>query len=66
MLCGWDHCVILVAVCLSLGMQQKLPGFAEVESRISVVVIWMHLNLDGFSDEMIHVAGFCREEFSVL
>ena len=47
-------------------MQQGLPGFAEVESPISVDVIWMHLNFDGFSDETIHVAGFCREEFSVL
>ena len=40
-------------------MQQGLPGFAEVESPISVNVIWMHLNFDGFSDETIHVAGFC-------
>ena len=40
-------------------MQQGLPGFAEAESPISVNVIWMHLNFDGFSDETIHVAGFC-------
>jgi hypothetical protein len=40
-------------------MQQGLPGFAAVESPISVDVIWMHLNFDGFSDETIHVAGFC-------
>jgi len=46
--------------------QLRLPGFAEVESPISVDVIWMHLNFDDFSDETIHVAGFCREEFSVL
>jgi hypothetical protein len=46
-------------------MQQRLPGFAEVESPISVDVIWLHLNFDGFSDETIHVAGFCRQEFSV-
>jgi len=26
----------------------------------------MHLNFDGFSDEMIHVAGFSGKEFSVL
>jgi len=31
-------------------MQQRLPGFAEVESPISVDVIWMHLNFDGFSE----------------
>ena len=30
-------------------MQQWLRGFAEVESPISVDVIWMHLNFDGFS-----------------
>ena len=30
-------------------MQQRLPGFAEVESPITVDVIWMHLNFDGFS-----------------
>ena len=47
-------------------MQLWLPGFAEVESRISVNVIWMHLNFDGFSDKTIHVAGFCRQQFSVL
>ena len=47
-------------------IQQRLPGFAEVESPISVDVIWMHLNFDGFSVGTIHVAGFCREEFSVL
>jgi hypothetical protein len=40
-------------------MQQGLPGFAEVETPISVDVIWMHFNFDGFSDETIHVAGFC-------
>jgi hypothetical protein len=39
-------------------MQQRLPGFAEVESPICVDVIWMHLNFDGFSDRTIHVAGF--------
>ena len=47
-------------------MQQWLPEFAEVESPISVDVIWMHLNFDGFSDETIHVAGFHREELRVL
>ena len=40
-------------------MQQGLPGFADAEFPISVNVIWMHLNFDGFSDETIHVAGFC-------
>jgi len=39
-------------------MRQELPGFAEAESPISVNVIWMNLNFDGFSDETIHVAGF--------
>ena len=39
-------------------MQQRLPGLAEVESPISVDVIWMHLNFDGFSDGTIHLAGF--------
>jgi len=55
--------------CLSLFLefvQQWFPGFAEVESPISVDVIWIHLNFDGFSDETIHVAGFRTEELSVL
>ena len=39
-------------------MQQRLPGFAEVQSPISVDVIWMNLNFDDFSDETIHVACF--------
>ena len=47
-------------------MQQWLPGFAEVESAISVDVIWTHLNFDDFSNETIHVAGFRTEELSVL
>ena len=58
MLCGWHRCVILVAVSFLEVMQQRLPAFAEVESPISVNVIWMQLNFDGFSDETIHVAGF--------
>jgi len=47
-------------------MQQRIPGFAEVDSPISVDVICLHLNFDVFSDETIHVASFCREELSVL
>jgi len=47
-------------------VQQWFPGFAEVESPISVDVIWMHLSFSGFSDETIHVAGFRREELGVL
>jgi hypothetical protein len=38
-------------------MQQWFAGFAEDESPISVDVVWMHLNFDGFSDETIHVVG---------
>ena len=43
-------------------MKQWLPGFAEVESPISVDVIWMHHNFDGFSDETIHVADLLIRE----
>jgi len=39
-------------------VQQWFPRFAEIEAPISVNVNWMHLYFDGFSDEMIHVAGF--------
>jgi hypothetical protein len=39
-------------------VQQWFPGFAEVESHISVNVIRMHFYFDGFSDEAIHVDGF--------
>jgi hypothetical protein len=42
-------------------MQQWFPGLAEAESTISVDVVWMHLNFDGFSDETIHVASLCRD-----
>jgi hypothetical protein len=35
-----------------------LPGLAEIEPRIPVDVIGMHLNFYGFSDEAVHVAGF--------
>jgi hypothetical protein len=30
------------------------------------MLIWMHLNFNGFSDETTHVTVFCREGFSVL
>ena len=56
MLCGWDHCVILGGCLFFLEfMQQWLPGFAELESPISVDVIWMHLNFDGFSVDVEYV-----------
>ena len=41
MLCGWDHCIVLGGCLFFLSW---LPGFAEVESLISVDVIWMHLS----------------------
>ena len=64
--CRWDHycvlsgCLLLLSLCCS-GFQDLLRL-----NPISVDVVWMHLNFDGFSDETIHVAGLCREEFSVL
>ena len=51
---------------LSESMKQWFPRFAEIEAPISVNVIWMHLYFNGFSDETIHVVGFCREEFGFL
>ena len=68
MLCGWGGSLCYTGwLSVFLGvMQQGLPGFAEVESPICVDVIWMHLNIDGFSDGTIHVAGLCTQEFSVL
>ena len=36
-------------------VQQGLPVFAEDGSPISVYVIWMHLNFDGFSDETVNI-----------
>jgi len=47
-------------------MKQWFPRFAEIEAPISVNVIWMHLYFYGFSDETIHVADFCGEEFGFL
>jgi len=49
---------------LSEFVQQRLPGTAEVETPISVDVIRMHLYIDGFSDETIHVTRF--EERSLV
>jgi hypothetical protein len=40
--------------------------FTQVEASIPVDVVGMHLNLNGFSDEAIHVAGFCNEDFRVF
>ena len=47
-------------------MKQWFLRFTEIEAPISVNVIWTHLYFDGFSDETINVAGFCREEFGFL
>ena len=47
-------------------MKQWFPRLAEIEAPIYVNVNWMYLYFDGFSDETIHVAGFCGEEFGFL
>jgi len=47
-------------------MKQWFPRYDEIEAPISVNVIWLHLYFYGFSDETIHVAGFCGEEFGFL
>ena len=65
---------VRVGLLLSIGwlfplfefMKQWFLRFAETEAAISVNVVWMHLYFDGFSDEMIHVAGFCGKEFGFL
>ena len=44
-------------------MKQWFPRFAKIEAPISGNVIGMHLYFDGFSDETIHVACFCGDEF---
>ena len=51
---------------LSEFMKECFPRFSEIEAPISVNIIWMHLYFDGFSDETIHLASFCREEFGFL
>ena len=43
-----------------------MVGFHEIEAPISVHVICIHLYFYGFSNETIHVAGFCGEEFGFL
>ena len=47
-------------------MKQWLSSFAEIEAPVSVHVVWKHLHFYGFSDETIHVAGFCGKEFGFL
>ena len=47
-------------------MQKWFPGIAEVEASFSVHIVGMHLYFSGFSDEVIHVSGFSREDFCVL
>ena len=51
---------------VSQCMQQWFPGITEVEASFSVHIVGMHLYFNGFSDEAIHVSGFCREDFSIL
>ena len=66
-LCGWDHCIILGGCLFFLRLcSSGFQDLLRLNPPISDDVIWMHLNFDGFSDETIHVAGFCRQEFSVL
>ena len=65
--CWWDHysvlggCLLFLSLCSS-GFQDLL----RLKTPISVDVIWMHLDFDGFSDETIYVASFLGEEFSIL
>ena len=66
-MCRRDHCDVLGGCLLSLSLcSSGFQDLLRLNPPITVDVIWMHLNFDGFSDETINVAGFCRKEFSVL
>ena len=60
-LCYTVGCLFFLRLC-SRGFQDLL----RLNPPISVDVIWMHLNFDGFSDDTIHVAGFCRDICAVV
>ena len=64
--CAGGITVVLDGCLLFEFMKQWFPRFAEIQAPISVNVIWMHLYLDDFSDETIHLADFCGEEFGFL
>jgi len=64
--CGWDYFCFGWLSPLFQFMKQWFPRFAEIQAPISDNVIWMHLSFVDFSDETIHLADFCGEEFGFL
>jgi len=54
---------------LSPFFKQVQKGFirsAQVQSIISLHVVWVHFQFIGFPDESVHVSSFCEKKFLYL
>jgi hypothetical protein len=47
-------------------VQSEFPEFALVQALVSVNVVWVLLQFNGFPDESVHVSGFWRKNFCVI
>jgi hypothetical protein len=44
------------------GADERLPCFAEAKTNLSVHIVGMELNLNGLSNDAVHVSGFSGED----
>jgi hypothetical protein len=44
------------------GADERLPCFAEAKTNVSVYIVGMELNLNGFPNDAVHVSGFSGED----
>ena len=66
--CGGITVLRLGALCRLLFFNLCSSGCQDLLRLTSfpVDVIGMHLNFNGFSDEAVHVTGFCGENFCLV
>jgi hypothetical protein len=55
-----DQNFFRVAVPFFKSVQKWFPGFASLQAIFSVHVVWVHFQLNGLSNESVHVSGFGR------
>jgi hypothetical protein len=48
------------------GGDERLPWLAETKSNISVHNVWMELNVNGLSNNAIHVSGFSGQDGGIV
>jgi hypothetical protein len=44
------------------GADERLPCLAETKTHLSVHIVWMELNLNGLTNEAIHILDLSGED----